>query len=120
MTEVVALLRDGGSGSTVRLTVRHGLRQREVLLRRTVLDADDVTVDKLPGGVTWISLDAFTEGVGKRVAAAVRGRAPVRASCSTCAATRAAWWTRRWPPPRSSSTAVRWPGTGPRAAAAPR
>ncbi|WP_175607663.1 S41 family peptidase [Peterkaempfera bronchialis] len=67
-------------GSTVTLAVRRdGSPVREVTLRRTVLAAQDVTVDHPGADVTRISVDAFTSGVGEEVAEAVHRAAAERA-----------------------------------------
>ncbi|MEU4086358.1 S41 family peptidase [Streptomyces aureus] len=82
VTEVVSLLRgdaqDASAGTTVSLGLERGTQSWSRTLRRARLSTDSVTVQKLPGGVTLIKVDAFTKGVGDAVRNAV-GRAPGRA-----------------------------------------
>lgn len=78
VTEVVARLRGGPegrqAGSTVSLAVqRAGGPVREVVLRRTVLDAQEVTVDHPAAGIVRIAVHGFTSGVAEQVRAAARG-----------------------------------------------
>lgn len=64
---------DHAVGTTVTLSVRRsGTPDRDVTLHRTLLAEQDVTVDRPGPGVTRISVDAFTTGVGEEVAEAVR------------------------------------------------
>lgn len=78
VTEVVARLRGGPdgrqAGSTVSLAVqRQGGPVREVVLRRTVLDTQEVTVDHPAPGIARIAVHGFTGGVAEQVRAAARG-----------------------------------------------
>ncbi|GAA2143764.1 S41 family peptidase [Kitasatospora kazusensis] len=78
VTEVVARLRGGPQGlpegSTVALAVqRAGGPVRELVLRRTVLDAEEVTVDHPAPGIARIAVHGFTSGVAAQVRAAARG-----------------------------------------------
>lgn len=78
VTEVVARLRggptEGRAGSTVSLAVqRRDGPVREVVLRRTVLEAQEVTVAHPAPGVVRIGVLAFTDGVAAQVRAAARG-----------------------------------------------
>jgi carboxyl-terminal processing protease len=79
VTEVVSLLRgdavDAPVGTTVRLGVQRGTRAWTETLRRARLSTDSVSVRTLAGGVTVITVAAFTKGVGDAVRTAVR-RAP--------------------------------------------
>ncbi|WP_280725726.1 S41 family peptidase [Kitasatospora sp. MAA4] len=90
VTEVVARLRGradelsagarpAGPGSSVLLALRSPRGgARAVTLRRTVLDTQDVTVDRPASGVLRIAVAAFTSGVGAEIRAAVQ-RAPAAA-----------------------------------------
>ncbi|AUG77512.1 Putative peptidase S41 family protein [Kitasatospora sp. MMS16-BH015] len=78
VTEVVARLRGEGAqrrpGSTVSLAVQRADGPvREVVLRRAVLETQEVTVGELAPGVVRIGVAAFTDGVAERVRAAARG-----------------------------------------------
>ncbi len=53
---------------------------RTVDLTRVAVTSDDVTVDRLPGGVLLVSVDAFTRGVGRQVRAALAADASSRPS----------------------------------------
>jgi carboxyl-terminal processing protease len=81
VTQVVALLRGGDvaparPGSAVALGLeRHGA-ERKVTLRRAVLSAHDVSVQRLDRGVTRIKVESFTRGVGQEVRDAVTRPAP--------------------------------------------
>ena len=68
---VAALLR-GTPGSVVVVTLRRGSATRTVHLTRASFSADDVTVERLAGGITRIAVTAFTRGVGRDVAQAMR------------------------------------------------
>ncbi|WP_329178597.1 S41 family peptidase [Streptomyces sp. NBC_01477] len=75
VTEVVADLRgDNVPGSTVTLGVRRADRRWTVTMQRATLDTEAVTVSSPsgPDGPTDIAIDAFTQGTGKQVRAAVR------------------------------------------------
>ncbi|MFI6035736.1 S41 family peptidase [Streptomyces sp. NPDC051315] len=82
VTEVVSLLRgdatDAPAGTTVRLGLQRGTRAWTETLRRARLSTDSVTVRRLAGGVTVITVAAFTKGVGDTVRTAVR-KAPAGA-----------------------------------------
>ncbi|KFF96232.1 peptidase S41 [Streptomyces scabiei] len=86
VTEVVSLLRgdaiDEGAGNTgtpesaaagtkVSLELRRGTRTWHETLRRARLSTEDVTVSRTAGGVSVITVDAFTKGSGDVVRAAV-------------------------------------------------
>ncbi|WNZ11107.1 S41 family peptidase [Streptomyces sp. 11x1] len=86
VTEVVSLLRgdaiDEGTGSTgtpksaaagtkVRLELERDGRTWSATLRRARLSTEDVTVSRTAGGVSVITVDAFTKGSGDLVRAAV-------------------------------------------------
>ncbi|MEU2626592.1 S41 family peptidase [Kitasatospora sp. NPDC007106] len=77
VTEVVARLR-GSAGAptdrTVALTVSRGAAApREVVLGRALLAAQEVGVERLPDGVTRITVRAFTSGVAEQVRIAAQG-----------------------------------------------
>ncbi|MEC3994478.1 S41 family peptidase [Actinacidiphila sp. DG2A-62] len=73
VTEVVADLRgDNVPGSLVTLGVQRAGRSWSVTVRRATLATEAVTVTRPAGGPTVIAVDAFSAGVGKQVAAAVR------------------------------------------------
>lgn len=67
---VAALLR-GRPGSRVVVAVRRGAATRTVTLTRTTFTSDDVTVERLQGGISRIAVSAFTRGVGRDVAHAM-------------------------------------------------
>ncbi|MEV6385912.1 S41 family peptidase [Streptomyces sp. NPDC051773] len=86
VTEVVSLLRgdaiDEGSGGTrvpgsaaagtkVELELERADRTWSATLRRARLSTEDVTVSRTAGGVSVITVDAFTKGSGDLVRAAV-------------------------------------------------
>jgi len=75
VTEVVARLRGiGAVGSAVTLDVAGPAAHapvRRVVLRRTMVDADDVVVDHPEPGVTRIAVSAFSQETGDEVQAAV-------------------------------------------------
>ncbi|MFM9556251.1 S41 family peptidase [Streptomyces caniscabiei] len=86
VTEVVSLLRgdaiDEGSGGTrvpesaaagtkVELELERAGRTWSATLRRARLSTEDVTVSRTAGGVSVITVDAFTKGSGDLVRAAV-------------------------------------------------
>ncbi|MFG2311743.1 S41 family peptidase [Streptomyces sp. NPDC048566] len=79
VTEVLALLRgrseDADAGSKVDLGLERGTRSWSRTLRRASLSTDSVTVGRLPGDATVITVGAFTKGVGHAVRTAV-DRAP--------------------------------------------
>jgi carboxyl-terminal processing protease len=58
-------------GSTVRLELGRDGYRRHVTLHRARLDAHTVTVDRLSGSVTRITVTCFTEGAGRAVRRAV-------------------------------------------------
>jgi carboxyl-terminal processing protease len=73
VTEVVADLRgDNVPGSPVALGVQRGTRDWTVTVRRATLATEAVTVTRPDDGPTLVKIDAFSAGVGKQVAAAVR------------------------------------------------
>ncbi|MFE7531092.1 S41 family peptidase [Kitasatospora sp. NPDC057542] len=77
VTEVVARLRGQGeerrAGSEVTLTVRRGEgEERELRLRRVLLDSRQVTAEQLGKGVLRVTVRAFTSGVADQVRAALR------------------------------------------------
>ncbi|SEG78581.1 carboxyl-terminal processing protease [Actinacidiphila yanglinensis] len=74
VTQVVADLRGGNvPGSAVTLGVERGARRWTVGLHRATLATEAVTVSRQQDGPTVITIDAFTKGVGRQVAAAVKG-----------------------------------------------
>jgi carboxyl-terminal processing protease len=72
----VALLLRGTPGTAVVVAVRRGSATRTVRLTRATFSVDDVTVERLAGGITRIAVSAFTRGVGRDVAQAMRAEAP--------------------------------------------
>jgi carboxyl-terminal processing protease len=74
----VATLLRGPSGSTVRVAVRRGSATQTVRLARATFSTDDVTVERLAGGISRISVTAFTRGVGRDVAKAMATERSVR------------------------------------------
>ena len=74
----VATLLRGPAGSTVRVAVRRGSATETVRLARTTFSSDDVTVERLAGGISRISITAFTRGVGRDVAKAMATERSVR------------------------------------------
>ncbi|MEU1285738.1 S41 family peptidase [Kitasatospora sp. NPDC005856] len=77
VTEVVARLRGRGeerrAGSEVTLAVRRGAgEERELRLRRVLLDTRQVTAEQLDKGVLRVTVRAFTSGVADQVRAALR------------------------------------------------
>lgn len=80
VTEVVALLRGESpvAGSSVTLGLLRGRLPHRVVLRRQLLDADDVVVDHPAAGITRIVVTAFTDGTGDQVQAAVHQSADRR------------------------------------------
>jgi carboxyl-terminal processing protease len=64
---VAGLLR-GTESSTVRVAVRRGSATRSVVLTRATFTTDDVTVERLSGGIARVAVAAFTRGVGRDVA----------------------------------------------------
>ena len=80
VTEVVALLRGDSplAGSTVTLVLSRGRTTHAVTLRRQLLDAQDVVVDRPAAGITRIAVSAFTAGTGDLVEAAVHQSADRR------------------------------------------
>ncbi|WP_405803878.1 S41 family peptidase [Streptomyces sp. NBC_01187] len=98
VTDVVALLRGSGPGSRSGAAAEPGTRvrlhltrvsaggpdgradgtteERHVTLRRTRLDTETVSVDRLRADVTRIKVSSFTKGSGDRVRDAVREKVP--------------------------------------------
>jgi carboxyl-terminal processing protease len=72
----VALLLRGTPGTVVVVALRRGSATRTVRLTRATFSADDVTVERLAGGITRIAVSAFTRGVGRDVAQAMQAEAP--------------------------------------------
>jgi carboxyl-terminal processing protease len=72
---VAALLR-GEERTVVQLAVRRGNATRAVALTRETFTTNDVTVERLQGNITLISVAAFTRGVGRDVERALEGRRP--------------------------------------------
>ncbi|MGW7581806.1 S41 family peptidase [Kitasatospora sp. NPDC054768] len=77
VTEVVARLRGRGeerrAGSEVTLAVRRGgAEERELRLRRVLLDSRQVTAEQLGKGVLRVTVRAFTSGVADQVRTALR------------------------------------------------
>ena len=71
VAEVARLLR-GEEGVAVRVTLTTTAGDtRTVSLTRVSVTSDDVTVDRLAGGVLRVKVTAFTRGVGRQVRAAV-------------------------------------------------
>jgi carboxyl-terminal processing protease len=71
VAEVARRLR-GEPGSSVRLTlVADNGPAREVSLKRVAVTSDDVTVDRISGGVLRVRIAAFSRGVGRQVRAAL-------------------------------------------------
>ncbi|WP_079142692.1 S41 family peptidase [Streptomyces sp. LUP30] len=80
VTDVVSLLRgdmkDAPAGTVVRLGLERGTRAWTQTLRRALLSTDSVTVHELSGGITVITVAAFTKGVGDSVRSAVEHAPP--------------------------------------------
>ncbi|MDX3096119.1 S41 family peptidase [Streptomyces sp. ME01-24h] len=75
VTEVVARLRGAdAAGTPVALGLRRGSRSWEVSPRRALLPTESVRVRHDPGGVTVVTVDAFTKGVAGQVRRALSGR----------------------------------------------
>ncbi|MDX2849749.1 S41 family peptidase [Streptomyces sp. PA03-3a] len=75
VTEVVARLRGSDSaGTPVSLGLRRGTRSWEISPRRALLPTESVRVRHVPGGVTVVTVDAFTKGVAEQVGRALAGR----------------------------------------------
>lgn len=72
---VAALLR-GEARTVVQLAVRRGTATRAVALTRETFTTNDVTVERLQGNITLISVAAFTRGVARDVQSAVGQRRP--------------------------------------------
>lgn len=72
---VVAALLRGRDRTTVRIDVRRGNATRSLTVTRTTFDTTDVTVERLQGDITRISVAAFTRGVGRDVSDALRAQA---------------------------------------------
>lgn len=71
VAEVARRLR-GQPGSTVRVTLDPGDGPvREVTVERVSITSDEVTADRLSGGVLLIRVASFTRGVGRQVRAAL-------------------------------------------------
>lgn len=76
-SESVAAVTDqlhGASGSSVAIGFARGGDTRTVTVLRQTVDAGDVDVQRLPGGVMHISVQAFSRGVGQTVAKALASR----------------------------------------------
>ena len=67
---VAGLLR-GEPETTVLVAVRRGSATRTVRLTRATFSTDDVQIERLAGGISRISVTAFTRGVGRDVARAM-------------------------------------------------
>lgn len=67
---VAGLLR-GAEGSAVQIVVRRGVTTRTVALTRATFSTDHVEVQRLAGGISRVTISAFTRGVGRDVAAAM-------------------------------------------------
>jgi carboxyl-terminal processing protease len=67
---VAGLLR-GAEDSTVRVGVRRGSATATLSLVRTTFSTPDVAVERLKGGISRVSVTAFTRGVGRDVAQAL-------------------------------------------------
>ncbi len=65
---VAGLLR-GDPGSAVVVALRRGAATRTATLTRATFTSQDVTVERLAGGISRIAVGAFTRGVGRDVAA---------------------------------------------------
>ncbi|MEU4876603.1 S41 family peptidase [Streptomyces sp. NPDC021608] len=80
VTDVVSLLRgdakDAHAGTAVRIGLERGTRAWTETLRRVLLSTDSVTVRRLSGGVTVVTVAAFTKGVGDSVRGAVEHAPP--------------------------------------------
>ncbi len=76
VSEVARLLR-GEPGTSVQVTVAAGAgaAPRTLTLTRVTVTSDDVTVERLTGGVLNIRVNSFTRGVGRQVRAAVNADA---------------------------------------------
>ncbi|MFL6071127.1 MAG: S41 family peptidase [Actinomycetes bacterium] len=70
--DVVQRLR-GPAGSSVTLTLLRNDVPTDVTVTRSVLEASDVTVEHLAGGVMRIDIRSFTRGVGRSVRDAMSG-----------------------------------------------
>ncbi len=70
--DVVQRLR-GPAGSAVTLTLLRNDVPTDVTVTRSVLEASDVTVEHLAGGVMRIDIRSFTRGVGRSVRDAMSG-----------------------------------------------
>lgn len=70
--DVVQRLR-GPAGSAVTLTLLRNDVPTDVTVTRSVLEASDVTVEHLAGGVMRIDIHSFTRGVGRSVRDAMSG-----------------------------------------------
>ena len=74
VSDVVSSLR-GRDGTDVQLTIQRDGATQVVTLQRVVLTTDDVVVDRLDGGITTVTIHAFTRGVGREVREALSGDA---------------------------------------------
>jgi carboxyl-terminal processing protease len=73
-SETVASVTDqlhGASGSRVSIGFARGGDTRTVTITRQNVEAGDVHVDRLAGGVLRVQIDGFSRGVGRAVAAAL-------------------------------------------------
>jgi len=67
----VADLLRGPASSTVRVTYRRGSSTATASLARATFTTQDVTVERLSGGVSRVAVTAFTRGVGRDVSRAL-------------------------------------------------
>ena len=72
----VAELLRGPSSSTVRVSFRRGSSTSTVRLARATFSTEDVTVERLAGDISRVSVTAFTRGVGRDVARALEATEP--------------------------------------------
>jgi carboxyl-terminal processing protease len=70
----------GPASSTVRVTYRRGSSTATVRLARATFTTQDVTVERLAGGISRVAVTAFTRGVGRDVARALETTADGRAT----------------------------------------
>jgi carboxyl-terminal processing protease len=66
LAAVVSMLR-GDHGTAVQLSLRRGRQARAVTLVRARVEAVDVTIQSLQGGLLRVRVAAFTRGVGREV-----------------------------------------------------
>jgi carboxyl-terminal processing protease len=73
-SESVATVTDqlhGAAGSSVSIAFARGGDTRTVTVQRQTVETGDIDVQRLPGGVLHLSVDAFSRGVGQLVAQAL-------------------------------------------------